>query len=231
MEKSFGIGVGWQKHYEGSAEKVDRWRARGEKVMGEILQGGEGQRIEKLLQSGCLVFDVGSGEGYNSLRLSGQYPIRAIGVDVSGDATTKARAESERIGIDNAIFIEADIRTVFDTDEMKNTLAEGRNQFGMVLDFRSTQFLTDSEKEDFLDRVARNVDPEGYYLLEAFIPTKENAAVALSPEQVERIYGRHFDIVETIEMSGTRVYIMRRKSEEPNTPNFSWQKKRHGAFF
>ena len=85
------------------------------------------------------------------------------------------------------------------------------DKIGIAIDFRATQFLSDAEKDDFLNRISEMIIENGYYILEAFVPTEENRAAALTQEDVRRMYGRFFATVDTIPMNGTQVYVMKKE--------------------
>ena len=208
MEKT---QLDWNKNYGESREKVERWRHRGEAILEALFQSAEGKHVIELLRKGCRVLDIGSGEGYNSLYLAERYPVKTLGMDVSVDAVQRAKTCAEEKHLSESEFIVGDLRDATCMTEVANMLGNDVDKIGIAIDFRATQFLSDAEKDDFLNRISEMIIENGYYILEAFVPTEENRAAALTQEDVRRMYGRFFATVDTIPMNGTQVYVMKKE--------------------
>lgn len=70
------------------------------------------------LTRGARALDLGCGTGHTTNLLAGAFPASTfLGVDIADDAITLARAEAERLELDNVDYALHDIRTIADTDD------------------------------------------------------------------------------------------------------------------
>jgi ubiquinone/menaquinone biosynthesis C-methylase UbiE len=110
--------------------------------------------IEKRLQSGITVADVGCGSGLALVHLGERFPrSKFTGLDFSVEAITNARAEAERRGLRNVQF------QVQDAAKWKPD-----SEFDLILTFDA---IHDQARPDIvLQNIRRALRPEGVYLMQ-----------------------------------------------------------------
>ncbi|WP_019624033.1 class I SAM-dependent methyltransferase [Thioalkalivibrio thiocyanoxidans] len=109
------------------------------------------------LERGIRVLDVGCGRGRILNRLATLYPRSEFtGLDLSAEAIEQARAETQTLGLDNAVFIEADAATL-------DRHVPAR-QFELITTFDAIHDQADPLAT--LEGIHRALAPEGIYLMQ-----------------------------------------------------------------
>ncbi len=104
------------------------------------------------LVAGSRVLDAGCGVGYGTALLMDQGAGLAVGVDVSAEALAVARARFDRPGIH---WIREDCVSL--------TEAGAHGPFDLIVNFENIEHVSDAEQ--FLDRVAHLLAPDGVFVL------------------------------------------------------------------
>jgi len=215
IETSPATPVDWNEAYSHAQNKVTKWEKRGVGIFEMILENEEHKDIRALLESGCIVLDIGSGEGYNSMYLAEKYPVRTIGIDIANSAVEKAREQAKQRALDRCVFVKGDLRGIDSIPDIQKLIhkTEDQEKVGVAFDFRTSQFLSDEEKTAFLDMLHSCMKSGAYYIMEAFRPTEDNKEVAMTQDHVSTVYGKYFRIMQVYENDGTNVYVMQKDDD------------------
>jgi cyclopropane fatty-acyl-phospholipid synthase-like methyltransferase len=113
--------------------------------------------LEKRLEGGISVLDVGCGRGRALLHLATRFPrSRFVGFDLSASAVADARVEAEHAGLDNLTFAARDL-TAFD-------VAQEDEVYDLVTAFDAIH--DQAEPQRVLDGIHRVLAPGGIFLMQ-----------------------------------------------------------------
>lgn len=113
--------------------------------------------LKERLQQGIRVLDVGCGRGRALLQLAQAYPQSEFtGVDLSREAVDYARAEAQRLGLDNAHF---EVRDVSDFEH-----SAAREQFDLITTFDAVH--DQARPMSVLKGIHKALKPDGVYLMQ-----------------------------------------------------------------
>jgi SAM-dependent methyltransferase len=160
------------------------------------------------------ILDLGCGIGKNSLFLADfdKETNGATGFDVSSTALEHARRIAQEMGIKNADFRKQSIGTTWPVDN---------SSFDIILDVTSSNSLSETEREVYLNEIQRTLKPGGYLFVRALCkdgdanaktllksnPGKEKDTYIM-PEfgLVERVFSRE-DLLATYAHIGEMLYL------------------------
>jgi len=91
-----------------------------------LLDGG---KVQKRLEEGCEVLDLGCGEGECVRLMAKAFPnSKFVGIDIAKDALSTARSKSEKMGLQNTTFLERDATALENNEEL-------RGRFDLITSF------------------------------------------------------------------------------------------------
>lgn len=155
------------------------------------------------------VLDLGCGNGKNLKYIIDNYAQSGIGYDISKTAI----AEAEKLKDESSLYYE--VRSIGETFPLKNKTMD------MVLDVTSSNALTESEREIFLQEIIRVTKPGGYVFVRALcldgdtnaknlikqFPGKEKDTYILGDTDiVERVFSKQ-DFLETYGILGEVCFL------------------------
>ncbi|MDO8466714.1 MAG: class I SAM-dependent methyltransferase [bacterium] len=205
--------------------KVMIWNDFYKQKKGVAVWGGERadfflELIKKYKLSGGLLLDIGCGVGDKSIFFA-KNGFETVGIDISEVAITEAREKAKSAGAKSEFFV-GDFSALAKIKEI------AARRYDVVLDLLSSQFLIGDEKSSFIEQLAEVQASGGYYFFETFGKESEDdpmpgveewiKKIAVSPQQVEVLYGSYFEILERIvhksgnqQGASVHFYVMRRK--------------------
>lgn len=116
------------------------------------------------------VADLGCGNGRNLKYLSETYGMRGFGCDISTEAISQAKKQSEGLPLTYAVQSIADPIPLGDTSQT------------FVLDMMASHFLTSDQREKFLHEIARVLKPGGWLFFKTFLLDEDKHAERLLKE-------------------------------------------------
>lgn len=199
----------WDKYYKTHTPKDIPWNGVSNVLFDEIWNNFSLPTKGKLL-------DIGCGRGDKSLYFSNK-GFKAWGIDISPFAIKKANLHVKG---SNPIFSVGDIADLQKNQSIKNV------NFDVILDLGVSQFLIKSEKERYLDQLARHLKKNStFYILQTFAKDNEKdelvgteewiKRIAQSPKEVSQIFNKYFELVGRKRLTSNKgksdLYVMKAK--------------------
>lgn len=177
-------------------EKFTRW-----------LEREDGKKVLNITAS---ALDLGCGNGRNLLWLSETYGMRGVGYDISREAIKQA----ERLAK------EENLNLIFETRSLVEPVPLPDESQTIVLDMMASHFLNEENRKKLITDIFRVLKPGGYFFYKTFLLDEDQHAkrmIAENPagekntyihpkigvaehvsteEEIEELYGAHFEILK-----------------------------------
>ncbi len=131
------------------------------------------------LQPGSSVLDIGCGNGRNLIYLAKTYDINGLGYDISSEAISQAKKLSKGLGLE------------YQTRSIALPLTVPDQSQAIVLDMMTSHFLTEEERKNLLQEIARVLKPNGWLYLKTFLRDEDLHAERLLREHPAKERGSY----------------------------------------
>lgn len=177
----------WEKFYHNVSLGKIPWQKTQADYLIKVI--GEGK-----VKPG-LALDLGCGTGEESVYLA-QKGFKVIGIDISKTAIKYAEENTRKAKV-KVRFITADVT---DLDFLKD------KKFDFILDWATLHGLPKSKRRKYISGIIKHTKKSSKLLLRCFSKYEVNKEFGMTPigkiylfskKDIEKLYGKHFKIIET----------------------------------